>query len=80
MSGSLVWYSVSVLSQPSKPGHLFVAAVGSTYPGGYSDPQLSPLIPIQPPADSIWDFDFVGKPPVGVVVNDSGAIDKAFYG
>jgi hypothetical protein len=46
--------------------NLFVVAVGDVPTTGWSRPVLSPVIYIAPPADGIWDFNFLADPPGGV--------------
>jgi hypothetical protein len=46
---------------PSIP-NLFVAALGEVPTTGWSNIRLLPVIYVQPPADGIQDFEFVGSP------------------
>ncbi|MGY3530869.1 MULTISPECIES: hypothetical protein [Bradyrhizobium] len=46
---------------------LVVVALGDVPTTGWSHIRLSPRYYIAPPADGIWDFDFVGDEPTGVV-------------
>ncbi|MDB5691465.1 MAG: hypothetical protein JWO81_528 [Alphaproteobacteria bacterium] len=48
---------------------IFVAAVGIVPSSGWSHGHLSPRYPIAPPADGVWEFDFVGDPPIGPVLS-----------
>jgi hypothetical protein len=47
----------------SKPLRIGVLASVST--GGYSNPQLQPRVYITPPANGVWEFDFLAEPPSG---------------
>lgn len=48
---------------------LYVAATGRTRTSGWSNVALAPRYYVYPPADGIWDFDLVGDPPIGIVLN-----------
>ncbi|MGY4197866.1 hypothetical protein [Bradyrhizobium sp. USDA 4520] len=54
------------LSGPLKE-QLVVIALGDVPTTGWSHIRLSPRYYIAPPADSIWDFDFIGDEPTEVV-------------
>lgn len=47
---------------------IFVAAIGVVPSSGWSNAHLSPRYYITPPADGLWEFDFVADPPVGIVL------------
>jgi hypothetical protein len=47
---------------------LYVVASGTVPTSGWSNGQLSPRIYVTPPADGIWDFDFVAEEPHGIVL------------
>jgi hypothetical protein len=44
-----------------------VTAVGKVPTTGWTGIRLSPYFYITPPADGIWDFDFIGDAPSGIV-------------
>lgn len=46
---------------------LVVVALGDVPTTGWSHIRLSPRYYVAPPADGIWDFDFIGDEPTGVV-------------
>jgi hypothetical protein len=46
----------------------FLAAAGHVSSSGWSSPELAPRFYIAPPADGIWDFDFVADAPSGMVL------------
>lgn len=45
------------------PVRLQISADGMAPTTGWSNGQLIPYVYVMPPADGIWDFDFVGDPP-----------------
>lgn len=47
---------------------LFVSATGRVPTSGWSDVALSPHYYAAPPADGIWDFDFIADAPSGLVL------------
>jgi hypothetical protein len=47
---------------------LFVHAVGEVATSGWSGIRLSPRFYVTPPADGLWEFDFEGHPPSGLVL------------
>lgn len=47
----------------------FLTAHGQVSSSGWTSPELSPRFYIVPPADGIWDFDFVAHAPTGIVLN-----------
>ena len=47
------------------PPNLLIRAVGEMYSGGWSNPRLEPYVYIVPPADGIYEFDFVVDVPAG---------------
>jgi len=60
--------SVSVLKNTSKPNELIaVSASGQVPTTGWTNPMLVGVIHIVPPADGIWDFEFVATKPTGIV-------------
>jgi hypothetical protein len=46
---------------------LVVTATGTVASSGWTNPQLAPVFYVVPPADGIWDFEFVASEPSGVV-------------
>jgi hypothetical protein len=51
----------------TKPPILYIFAEGIVPTLGYKNGKLLPYIYIKPPADGIWDFDFVADKPDGIV-------------
>ncbi|SDD85973.1 hypothetical protein [Pedobacter soli] len=49
------------------PSTLVINAYGTVKTGGWSNGKLSPYVYIVPPADGIYEFDFVANKPVGIV-------------
>lgn len=49
----------------SCPPQLHIWAKGEAASNGWTNPQLVPFIYIEPPADGIYDFEFVADPPQG---------------
>lgn len=49
----------------SFPSKLRITATGNVPTGGWSNPQLNPVVNIQAPPDGIYDFDFAADPPKG---------------
>lgn len=49
----------------SKPPQLIALADGRVPTSGWSHGRLSPYVYLVPPADGIWDFDFIATPPRG---------------
>mgnify|MGYP001809911433 CR=1 FL=1 len=47
---------------------IHVSAAGSVNTSGWSGITLAPRYYIQPPADGLWDFDLIGDPPSGPVL------------
>lgn len=53
-----------------------LSAVGTVPSSGWTDPALSPYYYVMPPADGIWDYEFVARPPGGIaatVISDVAA-------
>ena len=50
----------------TNPPQLKIQADGKTRSAGWSDPELVAHVYIVPPADGIYEYDFVAKPPAGV--------------
>ncbi len=50
-----------------RPPALAVHAVGVVNSSGWTEPQLTAWVYIQPPADGILDLDFIAKRPTGIV-------------
>lgn len=65
---SRVYKVASVQAQivKSNPPALVVCAIGAVSSSGWKNPALSPWVYIVPPADGIYDFDFVATPPDGI--------------
>jgi hypothetical protein len=47
---------------------LIVGAAGVVNSSGWSNIRLSPRFYLVPPGDGVWDFDFIGDPPSGIVL------------
>jgi hypothetical protein len=47
---------------------LLVGAAGVVNSSGWSNIRLAPRYYIVPPGDGVWDFDFIGDPPSGIVL------------
>ncbi|MEO6433726.1 MAG: hypothetical protein ABIO29_07090 [Sphingomicrobium sp.] len=58
--------SVSAQIGDSSPPTLMVGATGKVSTSGWSNPELTPFVYINPPADGIQDFDFVADKPTGI--------------
>jgi hypothetical protein len=54
---------VSVSYIKRNPPQLQIGADGKTGSSGWSEPELVQRVYIVPPADGIYDYDFVAKPP-----------------
>jgi len=61
-------------------GHstIAIAAVGEVPTTGWTHPRLSPRFYIAPPADGVWDFDFVADAPTGIVAEVFTPLAGAF--
>ncbi len=68
MSTTTVWEITSLKLEISKslPPILTINAEGRVRTGGYSKARLEPRIYVHPPADGIYEFDFVATPPPGM--------------
>lgn len=51
--------------QTTEPPNLIVTAVGQVPTGGWTEVQLLRREYVRPPADGIWEYDLLGKPPEG---------------
>ena len=47
----------------SRPESLIICVIGSVGSSGWENPELSPWVYVSPPADGIYNFDFVATPP-----------------
>lgn len=64
--------SVETVLQKSQPPILIIRADGKVPTGGWSQAELVPRVYVVPPADGIWDFDFVALPPApGTIVTQA---------
>jgi hypothetical protein len=52
--------------QTTEPPNLVVTAVGQVPTGGWTEVQLLRRAYVQPPADGIWEYDLLAKPPEGL--------------
>jgi hypothetical protein len=57
--------SVRLAILKSNPPQLQIDAEGLTRTGGWTNPELVEIVYVQPPADGIYDYDFVAEPPSG---------------
>ena len=57
---------VAVSYIKTNPPQLQIEADGKTGSAGWSEPELVARVYVVPPADGIYDYDFVAKPPPGV--------------
>lgn len=60
--------SVSLALTKSQPPGLIIHAVGSVSSSGWGNARLVPYVYIAPPADGIWDFDFIATAPNGIAL------------
>lgn len=51
--------------QTTEPPNLVVTAVGQVPSGGWTEVQLLRREYVRPPADGIWEYDLLAKPPEG---------------
>lgn len=58
----------NAVAPPVGPPLLAVAALGLVPTTGWTHPRLAPYVYVKPPADGVWDFDFLADPPQGVVL------------
>jgi hypothetical protein len=58
---------VHLAIRKTNPPQLHIAADGTARSTGYTTPTLIPYVYVTPPADGIYDFDFVATPPDGIV-------------
>ena len=49
----------------TNPPQLQIEATGKTNTGGWSEPELVEHVYIVPPADGMYEYDFVARPPSG---------------
>ncbi len=59
--------SVQLSFLKTNPPQLRIVAFGTARSLGYRAPTLRPHVYVTPPADGIYDFDFVATPPDGIV-------------
>lgn len=50
------------------PPKLQVTVIGTTRTAGWKNVRLQPRIYVHPPADGIWEFEFIADPPLGIVL------------
>lgn len=60
--------SVNLVLSKSHPPILNIAAIGSVNTSGWKNFRIEPHIYVTPPSDGIWDMDFVGDAPTGIVL------------
>ena len=58
---------VSIGLIKTMPPKLLLAASGEVPTSGWKKPSLEPWFYVNPPEDGVQDFDFVAKPPIGIV-------------
>jgi hypothetical protein len=56
---------VAVYHIKTNPPQLKIEAEGKTNTGGWTNPRLVEHVYIVPPADGMWEYDFVATPPSG---------------
>lgn len=72
--------SVAIEILKTNPVSLAIVADGQAPTGGWSNPRLEPRYYIVPPADGIWDFDFViTPPPQGAIVTQGFVKHRAAF-
>jgi subtilisin family serine protease len=71
---------VHLIDFPLGSAMLSVAALGQVNTTGWTHPRLAPWFYVTPPADGIWDFDFVADPPVGIVADILAPTGAAWFG
>src|SRR5687768_7526866 len=54
---------------PTGFSQLVIATAGKVATSGWTNVRLSPRFYVMPPKDGIWDFDLIGDPPAGIVLN-----------
>ncbi|HYR23046.1 MAG TPA: hypothetical protein VEP30_09020 [Chthoniobacterales bacterium] len=57
---------VAVSYIKTNPPQLKIEAEGKTNTGGWTNPRLVERVYIVPPADGMWEYDFVATPPSGI--------------
>lgn len=67
----------SLIAIPENPPAIAVSASGWVPTSGWSRPDLSPWMYIQPPDDGILDLDFVAEAPSGIVLQVFSKISVA---
>ena len=70
---------VSVSYLESQPPFLVVQAKGNVSTGGWSNPTLTRLVYVMPPADGIQEYEFRATPPSGIateVISPVSASDR----
>lgn len=58
--------TVKLAIEKSLPPRLVVFASGEVTTSGWTGGELQPYVYVTPPADGIYEFDFVAEPPTGV--------------
>jgi len=66
---------VSLTLEKMLPPNLIIDACGSVRSGGWTDPELVPVVYIIEPPDGIYDFTFTAKPPTGPATQGFQNID-----
>lgn len=56
---------VTFVLQTTEPPNLIVTAHGNVPTGGWTDVQLLRREYLKPPADGIWEYDLLARPPEG---------------
>lgn len=59
---------------------LTIAAIGLAPTTGWTHGRLSPAVYVKPPADGVWDFDFLADAPIGIVAEVLTPISAAWFG
>ncbi len=76
-------YSVKVVrlcpaNGDSDPKTVKITASGTVRSGGWKNPQLIPIIHVEPPEDGIWHFSFTAEAPEGIVPQGMATIEAVY--
>ena len=71
-------HSVSLSILKKNPPILHIDAKGKTRTSGYTNVRLEPRIYVKPPADGIYEFDFVATEPSGVAAQVLTDVEAAY--
>lgn len=80
MDAKVLSVDVVVFNQTkSLPPLLMVHARGTASTSGWTRGRLSPYVYIKPPADGIWDFDFIATAPTGFALQVVTSIESELF-